>query len=131
MGGEEGKVEMLHLGEEVTTWYPHCWPSEMRCVPKEEEEQLRLLLGGLLKRPTTLTVTTVLLGPAISFGCWSNGDWVHGPADIGGWSQILGTKGARGWEIQETWIEGLLTRLPCRTGAGAGPCPGPLQGQRM
>lgn len=29
-----------------------------------------------------------------------------------------GTKGGRGWEIQESWPEALLTRRPCRTGAG-------------
>lgn len=68
----------------------------MKCVPKEEEYQLQLLLG-MLKRPTTLTVTTVLLGPGISFGHEGDdgGDWVQGPAGRGGWSQIMGTKGGR------------------------------------
>lgn len=46
-----------------------------------------------------------------------------------------GTKEGRGWEIQESWPEVLLTVLPCRTGArgggvGAGSCPGPVWGQR-
>lgn len=48
-----------------------------------------------------------------------DGDWVQGPTGGGGRSQIIGTKGDRGWEIRGSWPGGRLTRLPCRTGAWA------------